>query len=134
MKTGIVVFIAVFQSILLAAHFFVYETWQHFWNPNAASRLAGPMVVVVLLAVSFVAASLLSFRYWNSVTRVFYRASAVWLGLFNFLFLAALGIWLTWLMNKTFGLHWNERIMVVGGVASELMGAGGGELNAGVPS
>jgi predicted MPP superfamily phosphohydrolase len=132
MKTGIVVFIAVFQSILLAAHFFVYETWLHFWNPNAASWLAGPMVVVVLLAVSFVAASLLSFRYWNSVTRVFYRTSAVWLGLFNFLFLAALGIWLTWLMDKTFSLHWNERIMVAGWFATGLIAATWGVINASV--
>src|SRR6266516_5136123 len=114
MKTGIVVFIAVFQSILLAAHFFVYETWLHLWNPGAVSLLSGSTAVVFLLGVSFVAASLLSFKYWKGVTRVFYRTSAVWLGLFNFLFLAAVGIWLTWLMNKTFGLHWNERIMIVG--------------------
>src|SRR2546425_12089483 len=91
MKTGIVVFIAVFQSVLLAAHFFVYETWLHLWNPGAVSWLAGSTAVVFLLGVSFVAASLLSFKYWNGVTRVFYRTSAVWLGLFNFLFLAAVG-------------------------------------------
>src|SRR2546425_5530755 len=111
MKTGIVVFITVFQSILLAAHFFVYETWLHLWNPGAASWLAGSTAVVFLLGISFVAASLLSFKYWNGVTRVFYRTSAVWLGLFNFLFLAAVGILVKLLTQKGFGFHWHERVI-----------------------
>jgi len=132
MKTGIVVFIAVFQSILLAAHFFVYETWLHLWNPGAVSWLAGSTAVVFLLGVSFVAASLLSFKYWNGVTRVFYRTSAVWLGLFNFLFLAAVGIWLTWLTQRAFGLHGHERIMVGAWFAAGLIAAAWGMVNASV--
>jgi len=132
MKTGIVVFIAVFQSILLAAHFFVYETWLHLWNPSAASSLAGSMAVVCLLAVSFVAASLLSFRYWNGVTRAFYRTSAVWLGIFNFLFLASVGIWLTWLTQRALGLHWHERSIVAAWFAAGLIAAAWGMINASV--
>jgi len=91
------------------------------WNPGAVSWLAGSTVVVFLLGVSFVAASLLSFKYWNGVTRVFYRTSAVWLGLFNFLFLAAVGIWLTWLTQRAFGLHGHERIIVGHGLQRDLL-------------
>src|SRR5438045_456253 len=87
MRKGIWVFLAVVQAILLAAHFLVYETWEYFWSPASRAVKSGPAVVVVL-AISFVTASLLSFKYWNSVTRTFYRAAAIWLGLFNFLFLA----------------------------------------------
>jgi len=132
MKTGIVVFIAVFQSVLLAAHFFVYKTWLYLWSPDASAWLACSTVVLLLLSVSFVAASLLSFRYWNSLTRAFYRTSAVWLGLFNFLFLATIGIWLTWLTKTAFGLHWNNRIMVTAWFAAGLTAAAWGVINASV--
>jgi len=46
-----------------------------------------------LLSVSFVSASLLAFRYSNSVVRVFYQIAAVWLGLLTFLFVASLFSW-----------------------------------------
>jgi hypothetical protein len=112
MRPSIAVFLAVVQTILLAAHFFVFETWLYFWSPGASSALSDARYVVVLLAVSFVAASLLSFRYWNGLTRVFYRAAAIWLGFFNFLFLGALGVWLTALIGKVAGAHWDGRAVV----------------------
>jgi len=31
-----VAFLAVVQTVLLAAHFFVYETWIYFWQPARA--------------------------------------------------------------------------------------------------
>jgi uncharacterized protein len=132
MKTGIVVFIAVFQSILLAAHFFVYETWLHLWDAGGVSLLAGLKSMVFLLATSFVAASLLSFRYWNFVVRVFYRASAVWLGMFNFLFLASVGSWVTWLTAKLAGLHWSNRIIFGIWFAAAIAAALWGMINANV--
>jgi predicted MPP superfamily phosphohydrolase len=45
------------------------------------------------LSVSFVAASLLAFRYTNAAVRAFYFAAAVWLGLVSFLFLATVSSW-----------------------------------------
>src|SRR5437870_4291663 len=86
------VFIAVFQSVLLLAHFFLYETWTF----SAAGAVAGAQWVKLslgLLSVSFVAASLLAFRYTNAALRVFYKTAAVWLGLLTFLFLAAASSW-----------------------------------------
>jgi hypothetical protein len=44
--------------------------------------------------MSFIAASLLAFRYTNVALRAFYRAAAVWLGLLTFLFLAAISAWI----------------------------------------
>ena len=41
-------------------------------------------LVLGFLSVSFVAASLLAFRYTNAALRAFYRAAAVWLGLLTF--------------------------------------------------
>src|SRR4029077_17745947 len=45
------------------------------------------------LSISFIAASLLAFRYTNPLLRAFYRAAAVWVGMLTFLFVAALSSW-----------------------------------------
>jgi predicted MPP superfamily phosphohydrolase len=43
--------------------------------------------------VTFVASSLLAFRYTNALVRWLYKVSAVWTGLLSFLLLAAAGSW-----------------------------------------
>jgi uncharacterized protein len=132
MNKGIVRFLVVFQTILLAAHFFVYETWRYFWSPDEMIGDATAMLVVFVLAVSFLAASVLSFKYWNKLTRVFYRVSAIWLGLFNFLFLAALGTWLTALAERLIGVHGHGRIIFGAWFAAGLAAALWGIANASV--
>jgi hypothetical protein len=132
MRPSIAVFLAVVQTILLAAHFFVFETWVYFWSPGASSTLSSAKYIVILLAVSFVAASLLSFKYWNGLTRGFYRASAIWLGLFNFLFLGALGTWLTALIGKAAGAQWSAQVIVAAWFAAAAAAALWGMINASV--
>ena len=44
--------------------------------------------------MSFIAASLLAFRFSNPIVRGFYRIAALWLGAVNFFFLAACVCWL----------------------------------------
>jgi len=80
-------FIAVIQSLLWLTHLFLYETWTF---PAGSDIPGAPWIKLFLgsLPVSFVAASLLAFRYTNATVRVFYRAAAVWLGLMTFLFFA----------------------------------------------
>jgi predicted MPP superfamily phosphohydrolase len=48
------------------------------------------------LSLVFIPASLLSFRFSNLAVRSFYRLTALWMGLANFLFVAA---WLAWLVD-----------------------------------
>jgi predicted MPP superfamily phosphohydrolase len=86
-------FVLTIQSVLLLTHFFLYETWTF---TSARDNTAGTLwlkLVIGFLSVSFVAASLLAFRYTNSLVRTFYRAAAVWLGLLSFLFFAAVFAW-----------------------------------------
>jgi hypothetical protein len=132
MRKGIVVLLAVVQTVLLAAHFFVYETWIYFWQPARTGSAVGPTAVALLLAASFVGASLLSFKYWNRVTRVFYRVAAIWLGVFNFLFLASAATWLTALAGLAFRVHWKPREMVGAWFAAALVAATWGMINASV--
>jgi predicted MPP superfamily phosphohydrolase len=87
-------FVVVIQTVLFLTHFLLYETWSF---SSTGSDARGPLwakVSLGLLSVSFVAASLLAFRYTNPLLRAFYRAAAVWLGLLTFLFVAAVGSWL----------------------------------------
>ena len=132
MRLGLPIVIGVFQSILFAAHLLVLETWVYFWQPAPTSALIGIKAIVFVLSLSFLAASLLSFRYWNGMSRAIYRIAAVWLGIFNFLFLASFGAWLTALLTAT--AHWqaNRRGIVAAWFVAALVAALWGMINASV--
>src|SRR6202030_972753 len=100
-------FIAITQSVLFLTHYLLYETWT--FSP-AGSETPGALWVklsVGLLSVSFIAASLLAFRYTNPALRAFYRAAAVWMGLVSFLFLAAVSSWIIFGVARLVGLNMN---------------------------
>ncbi|MGA2921770.1 MAG: metallophosphoesterase [Candidatus Sulfotelmatobacter sp.] len=94
MRSRFVSFIAIIQSVLFLTHFFLYETWTFSPSGTAASSSLWIKLLLGFLSVSFVAASVLAFRYTNAALRAFYRAAAVWLGLLTFLFLAAVFSWI----------------------------------------
>src|SRR5437899_8210217 len=111
-------FIAVIQSVLFLTHYLLYETWA--FSP-AGSETPGTFwikLVLGFLSVSFVAASLLAFRYTNATVRAFYRAAAVWIGLVSFLFLAAIFSWIIFGGARLAGLDMNFH-----GTAELLLGA-----------
>jgi len=66
----------------------------------------------VFLSVSFVAASLLAFRYTNTLVRTFYRTAAIWVGLLTFLFFAALSSWFIFGVARVAGLNVNFHRLV----------------------
>jgi predicted MPP superfamily phosphohydrolase len=74
----------------------MYRTWIDFWQPMSPHALAALRIAFVLLSFVFVIASLLSFRFSNPLVRIFYTASALWMGLANFLFV---GAWIAWLAD-----------------------------------
>jgi uncharacterized protein len=85
--------VVIVQCFLCAAHWFMYETWVHFWWPMSRSSLLALRIAMAVLSVVFLPASLLSFRFSNLAQRLYYRATVLWIGLANFLFVAA---WLAW--------------------------------------
>lgn len=102
-RPGIIAFIAVVQAILFATHYLIYETWTFgAYSGARGAPTAAPWLQILVggLSVSFVAASLLAFRYTNAVVRGIYKVAAVWLGLLSFLSLAAFASWLV------FGAAW----------------------------
>lgn len=89
-------FVATVQLILFAAHWFVYETSAFFWPDLSERQMTSLRVSTIVLSVSFVAASMLAFRYWNGFVRGLYRAAAVWLGFLNFFFGGACLAWIVY--------------------------------------
>ncbi|MGA8491877.1 MAG: metallophosphoesterase [Terriglobales bacterium] len=107
MRKRLVGFILTIQFVLFLTHLFLYQTWTF---SSLGSDPPGPLwmqLIVSFLSVSFVAASLLAFRYTNPAVRAFYRASAVWLGLLTFLFFAAGFSWIIFGVARLAGLDVN---------------------------
>lgn len=94
--SGIVGIVAVFQGVMFAGHWFVYETLRLFFSPLALAVHSALAIGFAVLSVSFVSATLLAFRYNNFPLRTVYRAAAVWLGVLSYLFFASLLSWATY--------------------------------------
>ena len=94
MKAWPILAIAVMQGFLLVAHWFLYRTWIDFWGPLSTTATWELKGVLLLLGISFILAALLGFRFHNPLVTLIYRIAAVWLGMLNFLFLAACLCWL----------------------------------------
>jgi hypothetical protein len=105
LRTRIAIFVIVIQSILFLAHWFVYKTWTAFRPAPDLPGIRGLQVTLGLLSVSFVAATLLAFRYSNVLVRVVYRVAGIWLGILNFSFVAACFCWLAYLGVRVSGVH-----------------------------
>src|ERR1700733_8367514 len=106
-RKTIIGFIAVIQSVLFLTHFLLYKTWTF---SSGGSDTHGALWIMVgpgFLSMSFIAASILAFRYTNAALRAFYRAAAVWMGLLSFLFLAAVSSWIIFGAARLAGLNIN---------------------------
>jgi predicted MPP superfamily phosphohydrolase len=112
-KSRIAVFVAIIQAVLLLAHWFLYDTWAFFWVAPDPPGISLSQAVVALLSVSFVAASLLAWRYHHFVVRVFYTLASVWLGIASFLFLAACSAWMLYGIALLFGLHPQRQLVAI---------------------
>src|SRR5258708_39095136 len=100
-------FIAVIQSVFCLTHLLLYETWTFSPAVSATSGALWIKLALGFLSMSFVAASLLAFRYTNAALRAFYRIAAVWVGMLSFLFLAAVFSWIIFGITQLAGLAVN---------------------------
>lgn len=122
MKSWPVLGTVLVQSFICLAHWFLYETWVSLWRPMDRTALISLRIALTVLSLVFIPASFLSFRYSNGVVKLFYRATAVWIGLANFLFV---GAWIAWLVDLVLRLAVTrqQRIADEPYVAASLLGA-----------
>ena len=105
-------FIAAVQAILFLTHVFLYETWTFSTSANDVTGGMWLKIVLGILSVSFLAASLLAWRYTGAAVRAIYRVAAIWLGLLSFLFVAAVISWLVLGVTWVAGPHPDFHFMV----------------------
>lgn len=98
MRSRIFVFILVFQSLLILLHWFVCETWIYFQQITDSHTIFALRLVLLLLSLTFVAASLLAWRSFSAPVRLFYKISAVWLGALSFFVIAACLTWFAYMV------------------------------------
>ncbi|MGH9430425.1 MAG: metallophosphoesterase [Terriglobia bacterium] len=113
MRARLTAFIVIFQAILFAGHWFLYETLIRFLSPVDPFWTLKLQVALALLSVTFVPASLLAFRYSHLLVRVFYTISAVWLGILSFCFFAACSCWILYSFTRLFGIPVDRRALAV---------------------
>jgi predicted MPP superfamily phosphohydrolase len=89
LKAWPVLGITLIQAILFFGHWFIYRTWVALWFELSPAEGLALRVGLSLLSVSFIVATLLGFQFSATPVRFVYKIAAVWLGLLNFLFLAA---------------------------------------------
>jgi predicted MPP superfamily phosphohydrolase len=97
--------VGVVQSILLLAHWFLYETWIAFHPALSPAARVVLRIALLLAAVSFVIVSLLAWRYFNWIVRVFYVLSAAWVGVMTFFLFAAALAWIVLGLTRLAGLQ-----------------------------
>ena len=107
------VFLTIFQTVLIAVHGFLFLTWVYFWAPHvdgASQRYDFRplshwrlLIALGILSVSFLATSLIGFRFTNVILRVVYRTTAVWLGFVNYAFFSSALCWLVYVALRLGG-------------------------------
>src|ERR1700730_15061956 len=123
---GLIGFIALFQSVLFLLHFFLYETWKFSPAGNDPPVAWWLKIVGGVLSASFLATSLLAFRYTNALLRGTYRVAAAWLGWLSFSFFAACMAWVIFGIARLAGMDLNfHRIVEVLFAASVVLGFSG---------
>ncbi len=115
-RARIVSFVTVIVGILLAANWFVCQTWNRFWEAPSMSLW---QIIPWMLSISFVVTTLRGLRHTNVLLRIVYRVSAIWLGILSFTFFASIVCWLIYVLLTLFGLRAESRLIaaVVFGLA-----------------
>lgn len=130
MRRRIAVFAVVIQVVLGVGHWFVYETWVGLWHPLDAGWVAALRVMMVVMAFSFVAVSLLGFQFNNSFVRAYYTLAAVWTGIFSFCLCAACACWAVLMPALVIGWRVDSRVLAGVLFGAALAAAAYGVVNA----
>jgi uncharacterized protein len=109
-RERIAFFVTVIVGLLLSVNWFVCHTWNHFWGIPSMPRW---QIIPSLLTISFVVTTLLGFHQTNSLLRIVYRVSAIWLGVLSFTFFASVVCWFIYVTLIFFGLRAEPRLIVV---------------------
>ncbi len=105
-------FAAVVQVMLLASHWFVYETWTLLRRAPDPAGVPWLAIALGVLSLTFLTASLLAWRYSNVAVRVYYTIASVWLGFFSYFFFASCLAWVVFGVTRWLAPAWSSRTIL----------------------
>ena len=94
MAVKVVIFLAVVLALTIGAHLLFYKAVIRVFAITGPSLKASLLIILILLALSFMASFFLLQWQENPLTIGFYKFSAIWIGLFLNLLPAVLGSWM----------------------------------------
>jgi predicted MPP superfamily phosphohydrolase len=116
LRSRLAVFVSIVQGVIFFGHLLLYFSWSFFWGGAASSWET--MLALGLLSVSFVSASFRGWYSFHPLVRLWYAASAVWLGFASNCMWAALLCWIVYGFSSLLHLSWPRA-----GIADPLFGA-----------
>lgn len=131
MRSRLFVFVSIVQAILFLGHWFVYATLAYFLGDVATSWTV--KLTFGLLSISFVSASLLGWYSYHPLVRVFYTASAIWMGFLSFFLIASVACWIVYALSAVTGLGWQPALIAGAAFAAAIAAGIYGMLNAAWP-
>ena len=130
MRSRLIAFISIVQTILFLGHWLLYATWSNFWSGMASSFAM--KAALALLSVSFVGASLRGWHSFRPLARIAYAAAAVWLGIFSYCFWAAILCWIVYGVSAVLRLGWAPAHIADVLFGAAVLASVYGAINAGV--
>lgn len=106
-------FVAITLAAIFFGHYFLFSSLIRFLAISNSFYVGLLKLALILLSLSFIAASVLIHRFANFWTRAYYTVSAVWLGLLLYLFLACLLVYLILFLANFFHFSVNTKILTV---------------------
>lgn len=120
------IFISLFTVVLLLAEYFVSFTWNRFTG-RADFRWE---LASLVIALSFLPATLIGFRHSSPLLRGLYAVSAIWLGTLNYLLFAAVAAWLAAGLGSLFGWILPLPLVAASAYGAGLLAAAAAMINA----
>ncbi len=106
-----IVFIIISLLTLFAGHYFLYYSLVHFLKIESANVKIIIAVALFLLAISFIASSVIIRLQENTFSRIFYFSAGLWLGILANFLLAAISAWGIIGLAKIFNLSVDAKII-----------------------
>lgn len=105
-----ILFLFLFLTVLLGAHFFVYVSFLHFFSIADVAHKYILVCSLLFLTMSFFLASLIAHFFENIFTRAFYFLSGFWLGFLVNILLAFTALWIIFWTSQYANFTMNKGI------------------------
>lgn len=107
MNISFIIFIGIITAILLLVHWVVYSAFISAFSVVNHKWLIAWRIIFLLLALSFVISSIISFGKTGTLANISYKLSSIWLGCLLYLFLASIIFSITQSLFRLFGWQIN---------------------------